>query len=235
MNLAGKTWGGTDQAYKALITKPTATSSVASGYALQDGEGTNIGLYVGPNGVGPLNGGGFSSPIGTLATANRTVYVSDASGRLSAELIAVLGADVTNDTTSPSAVSSFGVTLEASAIYEFQITLRVRSASATTGVRTQVTGPTGQLDWACYECEFMTGTALATPAINRETLTSLATVTQAGAVPASNTDCLIHYRGLLKTTSSTPASDIGISFQSETPSTTVTIRSGSLIRFRKIN
>ena len=234
MNLAGKTWGGTDQAYKTVLTKPTASSSVATGIRVQDGEGTNTGLFVDAVSVGPVNAGGFHHPIGANATANRTATLSDASGIISPELIAVLASDATNSTTTPSAIASFGVPLELSATYEFQVMLRVQSAATATGIRTQITGPTSQIDFVCYEYDVILGTALATPSVNRESLVALATVSSPATSPVANTDFLVHYRGLLKTTAVTPASDIGISFHSETGASQVTVRSGSFIRFRKI-
>lgn len=52
---------------------------------------------------------------------------------------------------------SFGVTLEASAIYEFEMILRCQTAAAATGLQLQITGPTSQVEWVVYEAEFMTG------------------------------------------------------------------------------
>jgi hypothetical protein len=235
MNLASKTWGGTDQAYKTLITKPAITSTIGSGYQLQDGEGTSLPLYISSDGVGFVNGGGFRSSITTSATSNRTLTFSDASGRLSPELYALLAADATNSTTTPSAVASFGVTLEVSAIYEFEIVLRAQSAATTTGLQFQVTGPTSQISWVVYEVEYMTGTTLVTSNVTRQTLNALATNIAATAAPVANTDFLIRVKGRMQTTAVTPASDIGISFNSEVAASQVTIKSGSSIRFRKIN
>lgn len=235
MNLASKTWGGTDQAYKTLITKPAITSTIGSGYQLQDGEGTALPIYLGSDGFGVINGSGFRSSITTSATSNRTLTFSDASGRVSPELYAVLSSDATNSTTSPSAISSFGVTLEVSAIYEFEIVLRCQSAATATGIRTQITGPSSQVDWTIYDFEVALGNSLTTPSINRESITTLATVSSPATSPVANTDFLVRYRGLLKTTGVTPASDIGVSFHSETGSSQVTVKSGSFIRFRKIN
>ena len=235
MNLASKTWGGTDQAYKTLITKPAITSTIGSGYQLQDGEGTSLPLHFGPNGVGFVNGGGFISSVSTLATSNRTLTFSDASGRISPELYSLLAADATNSTTTPSAVASFGVTLEVSAIYEFEIVLRAQSAATTTGLQFQVTGPTSQISWVVYEVEYMTGTTLVTSNVTRQTLNALATNIAATAAPVANTDFLIRVKGRMQTTGVTPASDIGISFNSEVAASQVTIKSGSSIRFRKIN
>jgi hypothetical protein len=235
MNLAGKKWGGADQAYKTLITKPAITSTIGSGYQLQDGEGTSIPLYISSDGLGFVNGGGFISSITTSATSNRTLTFSDASGRVSPELYALLAADATNSTITPSAVSSFGVTLEASAIYEFEIILRCQTAAATTGLQFQVTGPTSQVEWVVYEAEFMTAATLSPSITSRQSLTALATTIAATGGTAASTDYLTKVKGILKTTASTPASDIGITFQSEVAASQVTIKSGSLIRFRKIN
>jgi hypothetical protein len=235
MNLASKTWGGADQAYKTLLTKPAITSTIGSGYQLQDGEGTSLPLYFGPEGVGFVNGGGFISSVSTLATSNRTLTFSDASGRISPELYALLAADVTNSTTTPSAVGSFGVTLEASAQYEFDIVIRAQSAATTTGLQFQLTGPSSQTDWIVYDIEYMSGITLASNNIVRQTLNTFATNITATAAPAANTDFMIRIRGMMKTNSTTPAADIGISFQSEIGASQVTIKSGSSIRFRKIN
>jgi hypothetical protein len=235
MNLASKTWGATDQAYKTLITKPAITSTIGSGYQLQDGEGTSLPLHFGPNGVGIVNGGGFISSVSTLATSNRTLTFSDASGRLSPELYALLAADTANSTTTPSAVASFGVTLEASAIYEFEIILRCQTATSTVGLQFQVTGPTSQIDGVVYEAEFMTAATLSASITSRQSLTALATDIVATGGTANATDYLTRVKGILKTTSTTPASDIGITFKSETAATQVMVRAGSFMRFRKIN
>lgn len=235
MNLGSKTWGGTDQAYKTLITKPAIASTIGSGYQLEDGEGTSLPIYIGTGGFGPINGGGFRVLISTTATSNRTASIADASGRLSPELYALLAADATNSTTTPAAVPSFGVTLEVSAIYEFEIVLRSQSAATTTGLQFQVTGPTSQISWVVYEAEYMTGTTLATSNVTRQTLNALATNIAATAAPVANTDFLIRVKGRMQTTSVAPASDIGISFNSEVAASQVTIKSGSSIRFRKIN
>jgi len=235
MNLSGISWGGASQARKAVITKPGPTSNVAAGYSFEDGEGTELPIHIGTGGFGPKNGLGFWSLITTLASKVRSVVLADASGRLSPELYAVLAADATNSTTSGTAVPSFGVTLEASAIYEFEIILRCQTAAATTGLQFQITGPTSQVEWTAYEIEVMTAATLSASITSRQAFSALAADFAGPGGTAANTDYLTKVKGLLKTTSTTPASDIGITFKSETGGSQVTLKTGSVMRFRKIN
>lgn len=235
MDLGSKTWGGTDQAYKTLITKPETTSTIGSGYQLQDGEGTALPIYVGPDGFGAVNGSGFRTIIATTATSNRTVTFPDSSGTVRLDNYAILAADVTNSTTTGSAISSFGATLEVSSLYEFEIVLRVRSAATTTGYQFQITGPTGEISYVVYEVGYMVGATLTLSNVYRQTLTALATNIAATSAPVAATDYLVQVKGILKTTASTPSGPIGITFQSEVAASQVTTREGSYIRFRKIN
>lgn len=235
MNFAGKKWGGADQARKAIISKPNPASTIAAGYSFEDGEGNELPIRVGSGGFGPKNGLGFWSLFSTLAQAVRSVVLADASGKLFPELFSLLAADSTNSTVVGTAVPSFGVTLEASAIYEFEMILRCQTAAAATGLQFQITGPTSQVEWTAYEVEVMTGTAVSTSLYSRQALAALATDFAAPGGTANNTDYLTKVKGMLKTTSTTPGSDIGITFKSETGGTQVTLKAGSFMRFRKIN
>lgn len=235
MNLLTVTFGGTDLAYKAVLTKPSPTSTLSSGFQLEDGEGTSLPLWFGSDGVGVVNGAGFRVVLGTAATANRTVTFPDSSGTVSLDLYAILVADVTNSTTTGSAVSSFGVSLVASALYEFEIVLRAQSAATTTGLQFQITGPTGQISWVVYDVDFQSGTTLAFNGVYRQYKTALASDIAATLAPAANSDYLIRIRGTLKTTSTTPVGDIGITFKSSVAASQVTIKADSFMRFRKIN
>lgn len=234
MNLFSKFFGGADQAYKAVITKPAITSTVAAGFSFEDGEGTELPLHIGPNGFGPKNGAGKVSHITTLATVDRAVSLADAPGTVSPELVAVLASDVTNSTTTGLAISSFGFPIEASATYKIDIVLRVQSASVNTGYQFQITGPTSQISFAVYEVEYMTTDTLTVSNVKRQTIRAIATNVVGIEAPAANLDYFVRVRGILKTTGTTPVGDIGITFQSEVASSQVTTKEGSVIIFKKI-
>lgn len=234
MNLFDKTFGGTDEAFKVILTKPTITDTLSSGYQIEDGEGTTLPIKFGTSGFGPVNGAGKVSMFSTEATVDRPVGFADAPGKVSPELIAVLASDVTNSTTTPSAISSFGFPIEASSTYKFEIVLRVQSASVNTGYQFQITGPTSQISFVFYEVEYMTGDTLAISNVKRQTIRALSTNIAAIEAPAANLDYFVRVRGILKTTSSTPVGDIGISYQSEVGASQVMTREGSHIIFKKL-
>jgi hypothetical protein len=232
-SLATKTLGGTDAVFAWLLQ--SGGESLATGFRVALGNGTESLLWVDDTGIGVVNGGGFRTVIRGLATANRVVELADAGGVVFPELTATLGTDATNSTTTPAAVSGWTVALAALGIYEFEMLLVCESAATGTGVQVQLTGPSGEITWITYTVEQPTTTTLTTSNMRRQNLSALGTVFAATDFPAANVPTLLRVKGMVRVGASAPASAMGVSFNSEVGASQVTVKAGSFMRFRKVN
>jgi hypothetical protein len=224
-SLSGKTLGPPDNAFQWYLH--SGGSSLAAGYTATLGNGDDTPLWLDSAGIGTKNVGGFVTKIRSAATADRIATFTDAEGEVFVDLVSRLAADATNSTVTPAAVADFGVNLAASSIYEFEIDLILESVITTTSPRWTLTGPTSETTYVYYE---NTGAAA--------TATQFTAWGTAGAnavnAPANNTPYLVKIRGVVKTTSTTPATPVGISIFSEVASSQITLKAGSIMMFRKI-
>jgi len=225
-SLSSLTPGSPDNAFERLFQFGAQTLS--SGGVMGLGDGTESLLYLDDAGIGIKNAGGELSTLRTLATTTRAVNLADAGGELFPAEIARLSSDSTNSTVTPTAVSSWGVSLESDALYEFEILLLLESAGATISPKWDLTGPSAQTSWIYYRTEGQAVTAA-------EFTSFGASGTNAVNPPGAATPYAVKIRGVLKTTGTTPASDVGLDLYSELGGTAVTLKAGSLMAFRKIN
>jgi len=217
------------------------TGVVADGCAVRTGNGTATPLsFTSTGGVassGALEAGTtikFNGMIHTrVGTAAQTITWADWSGTPSVLLSAVKSADQTNSTVTAAAVTGFSITPEASATYEFEAILLVSSAATTTGVQVRMTGPT-ETDVVCYDVIYPSGTTLSTSGRNAQYFTAWNQNVAAGTAPAASTAFPIFIKGIFRTTSSTPSSGVGVSFNSEVADSAVNILAGSMLRARRI-
>jgi len=225
-SLSSITIGSPDDGFERLLQFGTQTLS--SGGVLGLGDGTESLLWLDNAGIGVLNGSGFKSKIRTAATVDRLATLADGDGTLFPAIEATLASDSTESAGTPTAVGAFSVSLEASAVYEFELLLIVESAGASTSPNWIVTGPTSETSFVYYECAGQYVTAACFTAWGT-------TGTNAANPPAANAPYLVRVRGVVKTTGTTPATAVGISLFTETASTAVTLKAGSKMLFRKIN
>jgi len=218
--------GGADEGFKMLIHKPSVASTLAAGYALEEGDGTELPIWFNADGFGPRNAGGFKSILKSLATADRNVSLADSAGTLFPALTSTLAAPAINSTVTmiDSGLVIPQANLEANAIYEIDVRLIFRSAAASTGAYFELTGPTTETDWIDLEISyqgFAGAINLAWGALHGNT--------------AGNTDnFLAGYKGYFKTTSTAPTSPIKLRFRSEAGGSAVTLLFG-FIRLSRLN
>jgi hypothetical protein len=208
--------------------------TLATGFRVCMGDGTASPLFISTTGIGVVNGSNFRTVMTTLATANRQVNLRDADGDIQPEITAVLAADATNSTVTPTAVSGFEVPVAAGSTYDFEILCIVQSAATTTGVRLMLDGPTAQTSFVSYEIEHATGTTLTVSNQRRQLLSAFGTEILQLDSPVAATPFIQRIRGVLKTTGSTPAVPVSLKLSSEVAASTVTLMAGSVMRFRKI-
>jgi hypothetical protein len=218
--------GGADEGFKMLIHKPTVASTLAAGYTLEEGDGTELPIWFNEDGFGPRNAGGHKSIFKSLATAARSVEIADSSGRLSPALTSRLAADAFNSTNVMSDSGFPPISLEANSLYEIQARLIVQSAATTTGVWWRLMGPAAQTDYICYGSEIIFQNAASTitwGTIYAPTATWIAGAPLTGSIV-----------GVVKTGAVTPVLPVTLDFQSEVNGSQVAIRAGSVIRFTKL-
>jgi hypothetical protein len=209
-SLSGKTIGTPDNAFAWYLQSGGGT--LAAGFPVSLGNGTETPLWLFDNGIG----------------------VWDSRGFVMRDLYTVLATDATNSTTTDAAIGSFGLALEASATYEFEITLMVKAAVATTGVQVQLTGPTAQTTWVAYEMITPTSNTLLTTNTGRIFCSAFGVYMANLTSPVADTFFPITIRGILRTSATAPALPIGIGFKSEVASSLVTVAAGSIMRAVRI-
>lgn len=228
-SLASKSVGPPDNSFTWYLQ--SGGVSLATGFPVALGDGTETPLWLDSNGVGFRNAAGFVSSFRCPnATANQTIefHYTAGTGRVYPELVAVLQTDQTNSTTTPVSVPDFAVQLAASSLYEFEVILLVRVSGTTTSPRFTLYGPASQTDFVTYEVDDANATAV--------TLTAWGVSTGNGQnPPAADTTYAIRIRGMCRTTGSLPTSAVFVAIFSEVASVPVSIRAGSVMRFRKLN
>ncbi|MEI6654057.1 MAG: hypothetical protein WCP45_04760 [Verrucomicrobiota bacterium] len=227
LSLATKTVGPPDNSYTWYLH--SSGVALATGFSVSLGDGTATKLWIDSNGIGFLNAGGYTTSFRCPgATANQTLTFHYAPGEVYPELVAVLAADSVNSTTTAATVAAFSVTLEASALYEFELVLVFKSAATTTSPRFTLNGPTAQTDFVTYE-------VLGNGATNAQYTAWGTAGTNTVNAPGIATAYACRLRGICKTTSSTPASAVSLDIFSEVGASAITLCIGSYMRFRKLN
>lgn len=209
-SLSGKTIGSPDNGFLWYVQ--TGGGTLATGFPLATGNGTETPLWLYSDGIG----------------------VWDSRGFVMRDLYSVLGADATNSTTTDAAIGSFSLALEASATYEFEIMLMVKAAVTTTGVQVQLTGPSGQTTWVAYEMISPTTNTLVTTNTARLYCSAFGVYMLNLTAPVADTFFPIIIRGMVRTTGTAPASPLAIGFKSEIGGSLVTVAAGSIMRAVRI-
>lgn len=209
-SLSAKTIGAPDNTFAWYLQSGGGT--LAAGFPVALGNGTETPLWLYADGIG----------------------VWDSRGFVMRNLYAVLAADATNSTTTDAAIGSFSLALEASAVYEFEITLMVKAAATTTGVQVQLTGPTAQTTWVSYEMITPTTNTLVTTNTGRILCTAFGVYMANLTTPVADTFYPITIRGMVRTSGTAPAAPLAIGFKSEVASSLVTVAAGSIMRLVRI-
>lgn len=231
-SLSGKSIGAPDNAFAWYLQSGGGT--LAAGFPVALGNGTETQLWLNEDGIGVRSSGGFVTLIESLASATRACQLANAAGVIQPALQAVLSADEANSTVTVAAVAGLSLAVEADSLYEIDCVLLVKSAATTTGVQVRLTGPTAQTSFVCYEMDHTIGTTLAVSNKVRQLCTAFDVNMANTTAPAANTVFPMRITGFLKTTGTTPATNVGISFQSEVAASAVTIVAGSVLRLKRI-
>jgi hypothetical protein len=232
-SLSGKSIGAPDNGFTWYLQ--TGGVSLATGFPVATGNGTETPLWLDADGIGVRSSGGFVSKIKSLATATRACELADAAGVIQPAQQARLAADAVNSTTTPATVADLALTLEASSLYEIEGVLLAKSAATATGVQLRLTGPAAQTDFVAYEVGHNTTATLGTGNFRRQLLNAFDTNLANADAPTANTVFPIYIRGFLKTTGTTPASGLGLQFNSEVGASAVTLAAGSFLRIKRIS
>jgi hypothetical protein len=227
ISLASKSVGPPDNSFQWYLQ--CGGISLATGFNVGLGSGTETLLWLDANGIGFTNAAGFHTSFRCDATAHQTLsfHYTAGTGKVYPELMAVLAADASNSTVTPATVGSFSITLAASSVYEFEGVLVFTSAATGTGARFTVQGPSAQTDWVSYEAF--------TPASTGTLISAWGTAFSPGAAPVANTPYACPVRGICKTNGNTPAVAVTLDIFSEIGGSAITLKAGSFLKFRKIN
>jgi len=231
-SLASKSIGAPDNSFAWYLQ--SGGISLATGFPVALGNGTETQLWLDSSGIGIRSAGGFVSHIESLASAARLVKLADAPGVLQPAAQGIITAEVTNSTTTPEPIAALSLPLEANALYEIEAILLAKSAATTTGVQLRLTGPAAQTDYLCYEIMHLITNTLLTTNTRRQYFTAFDSNMANLDAPAAASLFPIFLRGIVKTTGTTPASNLGLSFNSEVGASTVTIAAGSLLRAKRL-
>jgi hypothetical protein len=141
-----------------------------------------------------------------------------------------LKADFTTTSATAVDVPGLGFPCGAHRHYEFVADLLLRTATTTVGPRPGIKWPTGLADGAAT---IRVPTAAGTEAMTNGTIAA-AILAPVGGLPDTTNSYLAVARGLLVAGAS-PVGPVQIQIASETGGTTVTVKAGSVIRFRAID
>ena len=220
-----------------------AGTSLATGFLVEFGDGTQTGLWLDSNGVGFKNNG-YVTSFRCAATAAQTLTFNytASKGKVYPELVAVLSTSATNSTVTPAPVTSTDAAfkiakedLAASSVYEFDMVLLFGTAAITTTPQFAIAGP-AETTLISYE---ITG-PLSTTAISNvgsylaQMFTAWGSFDGAINMPSITGYYPFRVRGIMKTSSSAPTTDITVSIYSEVAASAITLAAGSFMRFRKL-
>lgn len=226
-SLSTKTPGSPDNSFNWLLHNNG--DSLATGFSVTLGNGTESQLVLSSTGIGIRSTGGRHD-LTSAATAVRAWTLADASGTLYPESVLATPTDSVNSTVTPVAVSALDFTPLSGGRYEFEALLIVRSAATGTGIVLQLGAPAevafsgwvsrGPSNTEASEVvKYGSGSPARYDGVN---------------MPVINTDYLVALRGIY-TVTGTPSAAIRLQVNSEVAASTVTLKANSFIRHRKIN
>jgi hypothetical protein len=205
----------------------TGGGTLATGYTVGHGDGTETKLWLDSAGIGVKSAGGYVSKIASLATAIRSTSLADADGTLFPAITAKLAADFPTTSTTAVDVTSFSLALATSSVYEFEAMLLVKSSLSTVSPRFALLGPSAQTSWIYYEAVGANVTAGQATAFGTAW-------NNAANTPGNDVPFYIALRGACKTSASIPATLVSLQLWAEAAGT-VTLLAGSTLKFRKVN
>ena len=223
-----------------------AGTSLATGFLVEFGDGTQTGLWLDSNGVGFKNNGYVTSFRCAAAAAQTLTFNYTASqGMVYPEMIRVLSTSGTINTTGPWSTTNYDANfkidasaLAVSSVYEFEMILLFGTAATTTSPQITVTGP-AETTFVHYECTGpMTVLTAASTTGTRSTqqFTAFGTLFDNVQVMPSTTGYFpVKVKGIFKTSASAATSALSVSINSEVVGSSVTLLAGSIIKCRKLS
>jgi hypothetical protein len=213
LSLETKTPGGGDQAFRWLLH--TSGTTLATGFQVSLGDGTDTPLYLGTGVIGVKNAGGYLVTLNNTATSNTSRDVA----KLKEETVITLATATTNSTVTATAITGASFQPEANSSYAVRLVLFAKSAAITTGVRLTIAGSGSSLTLV------EAGTS--------QLINSLPGNYTPTAAPVANQYFGIVLEGVL-TTGASVATPITLSLYSEVATSQVEIGPGSLLMFKKL-
>lgn len=140
-----------------------------------------------------------------------------------------LGSDFSTTSTSAQNVTGLMFTPAANTDYEFEAVLMTRTATATVGPRPGLSWPTGLSDGAAAVQQ----TSSATANVFANGNISGAILTPVGGLPSTTGSWLATIWGICRAGAS-PSGNVQVQLASETNGTSVTIKAGSLLKYRVV-
>lgn len=212
--------------------------TLGSTYVIRFGDGTASPLGFTPTGISSTTvgiGTTNTTTLGTLATTARAVNLADAEGTLFPATTKVLSATVNTATasTTPSTLSDFNFTPDASSLYEFDALLIVKSNNATVGITLKLSGPsmtTIMLQTALYDSA---GAVAADDTLSSLTSGTPANLCVTSSMPAADTNYLLRIKGFYKTGGSTGAVQLTLTAEINTAASYVSAVANSLVTHTK--
>lgn len=213
LSLETKTPGGADEAFRWLLH--SSGTSLATGFQVALGDGTDTPLYLGTGVIGVKNAGGYLTQLSSSATSNTSRDLA----KVKEETIISLASATTNSTVTAAAVTGASFQPEANSSYAVKFVLFAKSAATTTGVRLTVAGSGSGLTLV-----EVGGSAL---------LSGLPANYSPTSAPVANQYFSIVLEGVL-TTGASVTTPITLSLFSEVAASQVEIGAGSLLCFKKL-
>jgi len=213
LSLENKTPGGSDQSFKWLLH--TGGTTLATGFQVSLGDGTDTPLYLATGVIGVKNAGGYLTTLSSSTTSNTSRDLA----KVKEETIISLATATTNSTVTAVAVTGASFQPEANSSYAVKMVLFAKSLSTAVGVRLTVAG---------------SGTGLTLVEVGGSALLSgLPASYSPTSAPVANQYFAIVLEGILITGSSV-STPITLSVFSEVAASQVEIGAGSLLMFKKL-
>lgn len=211
--------------------------SLATGFPVVLGNGTETPLWMDANGIGWRNAGGFLATLHNDSGADAELRFQFP-GKIHPAAVAMLAADWSNATTTLDTIPAFSLDLAASALYRFELVLFISPSSVTAYPRFALAGPAAQTDflYAVYQAPCaVAGAILGSNVRYQETRTWATEFANDQAVPAVPGVYPYLATGWVKTTSTAPATALTIQARPVTAATSITVKAGSHMTLRRMS
>jgi hypothetical protein len=201
------------------------TGTIAAEVIVRLGSGVETPLRLHPGGIGFTAAGGYGVSLHSEATADQTVTFSGESGKVFTELVSVLAATVSSTLTTSTAVAGLTATLQPNTLYELDAVMLLQSAATGTSPRLSLTGPAAMdmIYWGKVAGRATSGD-----------YTAFGDWANVENAPFANAPYPVQFRGWLKT-GGVVSAPLGVSIDSETAGTAVSLVAGSYLRLIKRN